>query len=142
MTIPERIPFVGVGVVIENGDQWLLMRRRMTHGEGTWSTPGGHLDFGEHPADCARRETAEETGLRVERVEFVGITNDVFDSDRHYVTLWFTAHGPIGEAYLAAPDEATELGWFPRDALPQPLFEPLRRLLDGDVLRPVLGRHP
>lgn len=32
---------------------------------GMWLQPGGHLDPGEEPADAARRETTEETGLRV-----------------------------------------------------------------------------
>jgi 8-oxo-dGTP pyrophosphatase MutT (NUDIX family) len=32
---------------------------------GLWLQPGGHLDPRESPADAARRETAEETGLRV-----------------------------------------------------------------------------
>jgi 8-oxo-dGTP diphosphatase len=134
LTVPTGIPLVGVGVVITNDDQWLLMRRRASHGEGTWSSPGGHLDFGEHPAECARREAIEETGLTIDQVEFIGATNDVFDSDRHYVTLWFEAKGVNGEAYMAAPEEATEVRWFSRDALPEPLFEPLRRLLDRDIL--------
>lgn len=134
MSLPAGIPLIGVGVVIVNGDRWLLMRRRAAHGEGTWSSPGGHLDLGEDPAECARREAAEETGLAVGHVEFIGVTNDVFDADRHYVTLWFRAEGATGEAYLAAPEEATELGWFSRDALPEPLFEPLRRLIAGDIL--------
>jgi ADP-ribose pyrophosphatase YjhB (NUDIX family) len=41
--------------------------------EGMWTLPGGGIDFGEHPADGAVRELAEETGLagRVESIAFV-----------------------------------------------------------------------
>lgn len=141
MSAPQRIPFVGVGVVVARGDRWLLMRRKAAHGEGTWSTPGGHLDFGESPADCARREVAEETGLIIDDVELIGITNDVFDTDRHYVTLWFEAEAASGEPSIAAPDEVAELGWFPRCELPQPLFAPFRRMVEGDVLEPRVWRH-
>jgi 8-oxo-dGTP diphosphatase len=126
------IPLVGVGVVISRADEWLLQRRANVHGEGTWSTPGGHLEFGENPADCARREAFEETGLRVADVRFLGVTSDLFDESRHYITLWFEATDVDGEASLLAPEEMSELLWFPRTDLPKPLFAPLQQLLDGD----------
>lgn len=127
-------PRVGVGVMIRRGDLLLLQRRTNVHAAGTWSTPGGHLDFGERPEECAVREAAEETGLAIESPRFVGVTNDVFDEGRHYVTLWFDAVCEHGEPRIAAPYEVGEIGWFEADSLPDPLFPPLRRLLDGNVL--------
>ncbi len=124
-----------MGVLITRGDRMLLMRRANVHGAGTWSTPGGHLDFGERPDECARREALEETGLVIAEPRFVGITNDVFDDTRHYITLWFEAECDDGEPQIAAPYELSELGWFHRAELPSPLFAPLQRLLDGEVFR-------
>ena len=49
-------PRAGVGVVITRGDKVLLLPRKNVHGEGTWSTPGGHLEFGETLEACAVRE--------------------------------------------------------------------------------------
>ncbi len=135
MPSTSAAPRVGVGVVIERDDELLLLRRRNVHGEGTWSSPGGHLELGERPAACAVREAAEEPGLVLDGVTFIGVTNDVFEDERHYVTLWFAATGFTGEAVIVAEYEMSELGWFPRDRLPEPLFAPLRRLLDGEVLR-------
>jgi len=112
----------------------LLLRRRNVHGDATWSSPGGHLESGERPEACAVREAAEETGLVLDGVTFLGVTNDVFEDERHYVTLWFVATGFTGEAVISAAYEMSELGWFPRDRLPEPLFPPLRRLLAGDAL--------
>jgi 8-oxo-dGTP pyrophosphatase MutT (NUDIX family) len=33
---------------------------------GLWMVPGGHVDFGENPAEAAVREVREETGLAIE----------------------------------------------------------------------------
>lgn len=129
-------PRVGVGCVVRRGTELLLVRRHGAHGEGTWSSPGGNLDFGEDPASCAAREAAEETGVEVGSPRFVGLTNDVFEAEgRHYVTLWFEAEPQAGEARVRAGDELSEVAWFEEGALPEPLFLPLRNLLEGRSIR-------
>ncbi|MFZ6026549.1 MAG: nucleotide triphosphate diphosphatase NUDT15 [Chloroflexota bacterium] len=129
-------PRVGVGMVITRGDEVLLLRRKNVHGEGTWSTPGGHLECGESPEACAAREAREETGIEVSGVRFVGITNDVFDETRHYITIWMCGDYLSGEAHVAAEYESSQVGWFSWDALPQPLFLPLQHLLWGESYPP------
>lgn len=125
-------PLVGVGVIVRKGAEVLLLRRCGTHGAGTWSTPGGHLDFGESPEDCAIREALEETGVKVGSVQFRGLTNDVFaDEGKHYVTLWMEAEYLSGEPAVHADYEASEVAWFRLDKLPEPLFLPLQQLLAG-----------
>ena len=57
----SRRPQVGVGVLITKDDLVLLMKRQNSHGDGTWAPPGGHLEYGETPEECAMRETQEET---------------------------------------------------------------------------------
>ncbi|MGI8480342.1 MAG: nucleotide triphosphate diphosphatase NUDT15 [Gaiellaceae bacterium] len=127
-----RWPRVGVGCIVRRGDDLLLVRRRGAHGEGTWSSPGGNLDFGEEPAACAARESEEETGVEVGTPRFVGLTNDVFEAEtKHYITLWFEAEHVRGEAHARADDELSEVAWFREDELPDPLFLPLRNLLMG-----------
>jgi 8-oxo-dGTP diphosphatase len=127
-------PRVGVGVLVRRDGDLLLLHRQGSHGAGTWCPPGGHLETGEEPRAAAARELAQETGLRAGALRFVGATNDVFrDEARHYLTLWFEAEAQ-GTATLASPREAAELGWFPQDALPAPLFLPLENLLAGRVV--------
>ena len=126
------MPRVGVGVIVRKGAEILLLKRRGTHGAGSWSTPGGHLDFGESPEECAIREALEETGVTVGSVHFRALTNDVFSAEgKHYVTLWMEAEYRSGEAAPCAEYEATEVAWFQLDRLPQPLFLPFQRLLAG-----------
>jgi 8-oxo-dGTP diphosphatase len=145
-----RAPGVGVACIVVRAGRVLLVRRQRSHGAGTWSTPGGHLDFGETPDACAIRETAEETGIRVARVEFVAVTNDIFTAEgKHYVTLWMRGEAAAGEASVRDAAEVAEVGWFAPDALPAPLFLSLENLLAGHCLpanprnmRPLMSKHP
>ena len=125
-------PKVGVGVIITHAGSVLLLRRKFVHGAGSWSTPGGHLDFGETPEACAVREAKEETGLDITDVQFRAITNDIFETeDKHYITIWMEGRYTGGEPVVNDASEMSEVGWFAWDDLPQPLFLPLRHLLEG-----------
>jgi 8-oxo-dGTP diphosphatase len=124
---------VGVAIITRKGEQVLLLRRRNVHGAGTWSTPGGHLDYGESPEQCALREAQEETGLELKAAEFVAITNDVFVAEnKHYITIWMESEYQAGEPALNAPYESDALGWFSWDRLPRPLFLPFQHLINGE----------
>ena len=125
-------PRIGVGVIIIRDDHVLLLKRRNVHGADTWSTPGGHLEFGETPEACAIREAYEETGVTIGEVRFRAITNDIFETEgKHYITIWMEGQYVAGEARVNAAYEMSEVGWFSWDALPQPLFLSLRNLLSG-----------
>jgi 8-oxo-dGTP diphosphatase len=127
---------VGVAVLVRRGDEIVLLRRQGSHGAGTWSAPGGHIDFGETPEACGIRETREEVGLEIDGLKFIGLTNDVFESEgKHYVTIWMEARYAGGEAKINSPREMTEVGWFPLSALPEPLFLPVANLIAGNVYR-------
>jgi 8-oxo-dGTP diphosphatase len=129
-------PQVGIGIIITKDDQVLLMKRKGPHGHGTWSTPGGHLDFGETPEGCAAREAKEEVGLDVVDIRFRAVTNDLFEATgKHYITIWMEGKS-IGEPFIAAEEEVVEIGWFAWDSLPQPLFLTLENLLKSNSYPP------
>ncbi|GHO93030.1 NUDIX domain-containing protein [Reticulibacter mediterranei] len=130
-------PMVGVGVIVTRDDYVLLMKRHGSHGSGTWSMPGGHLEFGESPQECAIRETFEETGITIDNVVFRSITNDVFEKEeKHYITIWVEGAYVSGEAIINSAYEMTEVGWFSWGSLPVPLFLPFRNLLEGAGMPP------
>lgn len=123
-------PSVGVGVIIRNGEQILLMKRQNSHGDGTWSTPGGHLEYGESPDECAIREAEEEVGVQITDLSFRTITNDIFEEEgKHYITIWIESTYVSGEARINSAREMSAVGWFPWNALPTPYFLPLQHLL-------------
>ncbi len=132
----EPYPLVGIACLISREGKYLLLRRRGPHGHGTWCPPGGHLEHGETPEACAVREAAEESGLRVCNVRFVGVTSDLFEeSGKHYITLWMAADAPDGDPHIAAPDEMDAIGWFGLESLPSPLFTSLDNMLTRPVYR-------
>ena len=142
------VPRIGVACLVVRDGKLLLMRRRGSHGAGTWCPPGGHLDYGESVSECAAREAAEETGLAVSNLRFVGVTQDLFpEADKHYVTLWMAADAPDGDPVVAAPEEMDQVGWFDPAELPRPLFLSLENFLERPLVRaadalPGLRGHP
>jgi 8-oxo-dGTP diphosphatase len=133
----KQEPKVGVAILITRDDEVLLMKRRGPHGEGTWSTPGGHLDFGESPEQCAAREAKEEVGVDAADIRFRAVTNDIFDSTgRHYITIWLEAGSFSGEPSIVAEKEVSQIGWFAWNSLPKPIFLSLENLLKENSYPP------
>lgn len=127
-------PLVGIGVLIVRGGRVLLGKRRNAHGAGDWAPPGGHLEFGETPQEAAAREVREEVGLTITSVRLIGVTNDVFTAgNKHYVTLFLVAECASGEPALLEPNKCEGWGWYDFADLPQPLFAPLKSLLEQGV---------
>lgn len=125
-------PRVGVGVIIRNNGKVLLLKRKGSHGEGSWAFIGGHLEFGETVEECARRETLEEIGLKLEKVELGPYTQDIFEKEgKHYITL-FAITDYNGEKYEnLEPEKCTALEWFGWDELPENLFIPVKHLKES-----------
>ena len=135
--MPEETiaPRVGVGVFVFKDGKFLMGQRRGAHGEGSWSIPGGHLEFGENPEQTAVREVAEETGLTITNVAFAAVTNDVFEAEgRHYVTLWMRSDWAAGEPTLLEPDKFIDQRWVDFESLPAPLFLPWQQLLTSEFI--------
>jgi len=123
-------PKIGVGAIIKKDGKILFGKRKNAHGDGTWSFPGGHLEFGESVEDCAKRETEEETGLRINNFKKTIFTEDIFEKeDKHYITLYAIAEISEGEPIVAEPEKCEEWRWFSWDNPPQPLFIPIENLL-------------
>jgi len=130
----------GFGVLIMKDNKILFGKRHDDpekassdlHGEGTWTMPGGKMDFGETFEFGAAREVLEETGLVInkEKLQVVSVTNDVA-GDAHYITIGFLAPEVEGEPQVLEPDEITEWKWFALDELPSPMYKSSEKLLNN-----------
>lgn len=107
------------GELGEPGEPKVLMQHRApwTNRGGTWALPGGALDVNETPEQGALRETFEETGIDISRVEIAGtvVTSRLEVSEaitRQPVT---SADEPLFDAARAAASEHDNEGIVPHN---------------------------
>jgi 8-oxo-dGTP diphosphatase len=117
---PEA-PLVGVGAIIIEHSRVVLVKRAHPPLQAEWSIPGGVLEVGELVREAAIREAREETGLRIEPGELLGVYDRILrDADKrvqyHYVLIDFLCRRVAGD--LAAAGDAAEVRWFTRQELP------------------------
>lgn len=115
-------PKVGVGVMILKDGKILLAERKGSHGAGEFAFPGGHLEYRESFADCARREVREECGIEIENIRFQYLANVTKYAPKHYVHIGLAADWESGVPEVLEPDRSELWGWYDLDNLPQPMF--------------------
>jgi len=130
----ENRPKVGLGVYIVKNKKILLGKRIGSHGANSWCPPGGHLEFGESFEQCVKRETLEETGIKIKNIRFLGITNDFFNKEKcHYITIAMIADYGSGLVKIMEPNKCLEWKWFSWNKFPKNLFLPTKNLLKQNI---------
>jgi len=140
MNEEKRRPLVGVGVLIIRNGKVLLGKRKGSHGEGAWCLPGGHLEYGESFENAAKREVFEETGLKIDGLEVISVSNDIMYG-KHYVTIGLKPALVEGDVKLKEHDKAEEWDWFEFDALPEPLFVASERIIKNYLARRMYKKY-
>lgn len=132
--------------VVKDGEI-LLIRKKRGLGAGKINGPGGRMENGETPRDCAVREMEEELGAVPTGLRYCGENRFQFTDGYSIHVFVFLAEGLEGEP--VETDEAVPL-WTPVDRIPweemwedDPLWLPLalegkgfqaRFLFDGDTM--------
>ncbi len=106
-----RNPAPTVSVLVVEGGRVLLGRRGGDPGKGTWSLPSGYIEFGDDFLTTAVRETAEETGLKVELRSLLNVVSSFVSPRFHFLNLFLVAQVVGGE--LQAGDDLEAVAWYP-----------------------------
>lgn len=131
----------GVGVMILNEKNQLLLGLRNDdekkadtelHLEGTWTMPGGKIEYGETFEQAGIREVEEETSLKVEEKDIIPICVQTDKNEHaHFVTIGLLAKKFSGEVKTMEPDEIVEWKWFDLDDLPKNMYFPSKKVLEN-----------
>lgn len=111
-------PFsVGVrGLVVDSDDRILLVRHSYIPG---WFLPGGGVKRRETVLMGLKRELAEEVGIKsVEAPELLGVYSNFIGYRSDHVCVFVVKAYEQEERHS---HEIAEWGFFPRDALPEPI---------------------
>ncbi len=99
-----------VDVAIIDGDKVVLVKRGREPHKGKWVFPGGFIDYGETAEHAAVREALEETGMKIEITDILGVYSDPDRDPRgHNQSTVFIARPLSGEP--KGGDDAAEAKW-------------------------------
>jgi 8-oxo-dGTP pyrophosphatase MutT (NUDIX family) len=130
------ILMVGAAILIVDGQNRLLLMKRSD--SGCWGPPGGATEPGEVVEEAARRETFEETGLRVGEMSLFGVFSgpELYyrypNGDEVYnVTIVYLSCEITGKIQL--DDEHTKWRWFAPVDIPAHLSPPIKPVIEQFV---------
>ena len=132
-------PKVAVAAVVSNERKEILLTQRAD--SGWWLYPVGWADVGYSASEIAMKEVLEETGIECEPVRLIGVLDGLrlgFARVPMYSIVFYCRM--IGGELRGHPLETSAVGFFARDALPQPLAGAHRWLdmafaaIDGEEL--------
>jgi len=120
-----------VGVIIFKDGKVLLHKRKGSHGAGEYSFTGGHLEYEESYVDCAKRETLEEAGIKINNLKFLCVANIKKHEGRQDIFIGLQADWESGEPKIMEPEKCEGWDWYDLEDLPSPLFYPTEIVINS-----------
>ena len=128
-----KSPKLTVDGVVLKDKKILLIKRKNPPFKGKWALPGGFVEYGEKIEDAAVREVEEETGLKTNILDIIGIYSDPDRDPRgHTITVAYLLE--IYSGVLNYRDDAGDAKFFDVNHLPELAFD------HKDIIRDALRR--
>ncbi len=127
----------GCGVVLVNdNDEFLIMKRNSKHATDTYAIVGGWIDFGETPEEAAAREVMEEVGVEVKDLQLLGVTTNPFPKENiHAIAPIIGARIKSGIPTNMEPHKCAEMMWMKDwENLPRPLLTEYNKFISKKVV--------
>lgn len=96
----------------------------------------GYLEIGESFESCGLREGLEETNLKLKNFKLLTVTNDVFNKEKHYITILLRCETENEQDLKIMEPEKNEFWeWKTWDEVKRldPLFLPLKNMIKQGV---------
>jgi len=135
MDLKRGVNYIGVTVVffVHDGAGRILLHKRSNNcrdEHGRWDCGGGSMEFGEDFEQAVRREVKEEycvDPLEVKLIETTNVLREHNGRPPHWIAVVHAVRVDPAHVGIGEPEKMDEIGWFTKDALPDPLhsvFEP------------------
>ena len=135
-SIPAQRAFVGAHLLLIRDGKLLLMKRTVKDSmEGMYALVAGKVDEFESPRSALAREALEEVGISInfndlDLIATIHHANTNYKANKNdVIEFYFTARKWEGTPRILEPEKASELEFYPMDALPEPLPEGLKAAL-------------
>lgn len=134
------IDYTGVSAIFlcHDGQGKFLMGKRGAKArdeQGAWDFGGGGIEFGESPEEAVRRELREEYGCEtiydLQALQPYSLIRMRNDQRTHWIGFPFVIQVDPREARINEPECTDAIGWFPLDALPEPLHPGVHLVLSA-----------
>lgn len=124
--IHYRNPLPAAALIVHDENRILLVKRAVPPKKDMLSLPGGFLETGETPLECASRELMEETNLELTDSRLFRLETDI----TAYGGILLVAFEVTGWKGTAEPgDDASAIMWVPIKDVPHLAFEAHNRLV-------------
>ncbi len=100
--------FIGCGVLLAQGNKFVLVREVRAAKKDLYNLPAGTLEVDEDLLECIMRETKEETGVSIAPEYFVGVYQTVLADGNNILFFVFAANAPANAHFVSSEHDVIE----------------------------------